>query len=73
MKLKLLFTLLASLFFSGISIAQETTSNIQMAERFYGEGKIYIVIAVMTIIFLGIVLYLIRLEKKIKKLENEVG
>ncbi|MBR9859272.1 hypothetical protein GYB22_00675 [bacterium] len=38
---------------------------------FYSSGKIYVVVSVLLIIFLGIVLYLIRLERKIKKLEDK--
>lgn len=35
-------------------------------------GKIYSVVAVITVIFLGIVWYLFRLDKKITKLEKEI-
>ncbi len=38
---------------------------------FYSSGKIYVVIAILVIIFLGISLYLFRLDKKITKLEKE--
>lgn len=34
-------------------------------------GKIYSVVAVICVIFLGIVLYLLRLDKKIKNLEEK--
>lgn len=34
------------------------------------NGRIYVVIAVIVTIFLGIIIYLVRLEKKIKKLEK---
>ncbi|HOZ96963.1 MAG TPA: CcmD family protein [Niabella sp.] len=36
----------------------------------YSNGRIYVVIAVMLIILLGIVLYLVRIERKLKKLED---
>lgn len=35
-------------------------------------GKIYSVVAVIAVIFLGIALYLFRLDKKITKLEKEI-
>jgi len=41
-----------------------------MADTMRSEGKINVVIAVMLTILLGIVLYLIRLERKISKLEK---
>ncbi|NNJ55402.1 MAG: CcmD family protein [Bacteroidia bacterium] len=38
---------------------------------FYSSGKIYVVIAVLVIIFVGLMLYLIRLDRKITKLEKQ--
>ena len=35
------------------------------------NGKIYVVVAVLVTIFIGIILYLIRLDRKITKLEKE--
>jgi len=35
------------------------------------NGKIYVVVCVILIIFTGIILYLIRLDRKITKLEKE--
>lgn len=37
---------------------------------FYQEGKIYVVVAVLSIIFLGLAVYLIRLDMKVSKLEK---
>lgn len=34
------------------------------------NGKIYVVIAVMLTILAGLILYLVRLDRKISKLEN---
>jgi CcmD family protein len=36
------------------------------------NGKIYVVMAVVTVIVLGLFLYLINLDRKIKKLEKDV-
>ncbi|WP_460686859.1 CcmD family protein [Niabella aquatica] len=36
----------------------------------YSSGRIYVVVAVMLIILLGLILYLIRIERKVKKLED---
>jgi CcmD family protein len=35
------------------------------------NGKIYVVVGVILIIFIGIILYLVRLDRKITKLEKE--
>ncbi|HTL10166.1 MAG TPA: hypothetical protein VL307_17950 [Chitinophagaceae bacterium] len=37
------------------------------------NGKIYVVVTVMLIILLGLILYLVRLDRKITKLEKEQG
>ncbi len=36
----------------------------------YSSGRIYVVIAVILIILIGLILYLVRIEKKVKKLEE---
>ena len=51
--------------------------NLLMAESgsidfLRSTGKIYSVVAVIAVIFLGIVWYLFRLDKKITKLEKEI-
>lgn len=37
----------------------------------YSEGKIYVVIAVIAIIFLGLAGFLLRMDRKVSALENE--
>lgn len=41
------------------------------ASLFYSSGKIYVVVAVLLIIFAGIIAYLVRLDRKITKLEKK--
>ena len=36
-----------------------------------GDGKLMVVVGVISVIFAGIVFYLIRLDKKISHLEND--
>ncbi len=52
--------------------AGEYPTNPQMADGMRAEGKIYVVIAVMTTIFVCIVAYLIVIDRKVKKLEEEI-
>lgn len=47
-------------------------SSPQMADTFRSEGKIYVVISVISIIFAAIVIFLVYLERKIKRLENQI-
>lgn len=42
----------------------------EMADELRSNGKIYVVVLVICTIFAGIILFLIYLERKIKKLEQ---
>jgi|LakMenEpi03Aug12_release.lakeMendotaPanAssembly.Ray.scaffolds.fasta_scaffold5295109_1 hypothetical protein len=51
--------------------AQEVTSEPQMADTFRSEGKIYVVITVISIIFVCLIGYLIYIDMKLRKLEKK--
>ena len=51
----------------------QTPSEPQMADALRENGKIYVVITVIGIIFVCIVAFLIILERKIKKLEEKAS
>jgi CcmD family protein len=44
----------------------------QDADFMRSTGKIYVVVAVILAIFIGLVIYLIRLDRKLTKLENQI-
>jgi hypothetical protein len=64
--MKKIMSLLVLTFFTLLLNAQD----VEMADTMKSNGKIYVVIAVMLTILLGIVFYLIRLDRKISKLEK---
>ncbi len=43
-----------------------------MANLMYQSGKIYVVVGVILLIFIGVVFYLLALDRRIKKLEDEI-
>ena len=51
------------------SLAQNKSVTVEMADAMQQNGKIYVVVAVLLIIFAGIIIFLINLDKKISKLE----
>ncbi len=53
-------------------VSLSSYSQVEMADNFRGEGKIYIVIGVILIILTGFFVLLFRLDKRTKKLEKEV-
>jgi CcmD family protein len=69
--MKKLATLLLVLF-SVTAFAQSTQPPVEMADGLFQSGKIYVVVIVLSIIFIGIVAYLIMLDRKISKLEKEI-
>ncbi len=52
--------------FSGYS------QEVEMADAFRADGKIYVVIAVILVILLGLFIFLFRLDSKVTKLENRL-
>jgi hypothetical protein len=53
------------------STAQTMNAEPAMADTFRSDGKIYVVIAVLSIIFLCMMSYLVYLDIKLKKLEKK--
>lgn len=44
--------------------------TVEMADEMRSSGKIYVVIAVILTILAGLILYVVRLDRKISKLEK---
>ena len=55
-----------------ITSSDYQNNQIEMADNFRKEGKIYVVIAVILSIFASTTFYLIRQEKRMNRLESEV-
>lgn len=55
-----------------IAEAQESVNKIGMADAMRESGKIYVVVGVLLIIFLGFIAFLIMTDRKISKLEKEI-
>jgi CcmD family protein len=51
--------------------AKGQVNGVEMADTMRSNGKIYVVIAVILAIFAGIIIYLVRLDRKISRLERE--
>jgi hypothetical protein len=60
-------------FLSGILYAQNGPKDgpVQMADMMRNNGKIYVVVAVVVTILIGLFVYLIGVDRKISKLEKE--
>jgi CcmD family protein len=64
--------LLPALLFGINLFAQDVDQRPEMADLLRSNGKIYVVVAVLVTILAGLFFYLIRLDRKIGRLEKEV-
>ena len=58
------------LFFPLISFLAFAQKKIDMADTMRSNGKIYVVVAIILTIFAGLIFYLIRIDRKITKIEK---
>ncbi len=61
---------LATMTISYVAFSQQ---RVEMADGMRSEGKIYVVVAILVLILLGLVTYLFLLDKKMGKLEKRIG
>jgi CcmD family protein len=67
--------LLPLLLLAGAALAQApavAADQPEMADALRASGKIYVVVLVIVIILSGLLLYLVRLDRKVSRLEREV-
>ena len=57
---------------SVISFGQDNSAKVEMAETMRSNGKIYVVVAVLAIIFTGLIIFLVTIDRKVKKLEKQM-
>jgi CcmD family protein len=63
-----------SLLILSVSIyAQPTAESTSLDETVMSSGKMYVVIAVLTVILIGIFIYLFSLDRKLSKLEKKAN
>ena len=67
--IKKISSLLTLLLVSFIGFAQD--KKVEMADTMRSNGRIYVVVAVVLTILIGLILYVFRLDRKMTKLEKE--
>ncbi len=65
---KTLVTLILLLLHFSLFAQQE----VEMADTLRSEGKIYVVVAIMLVIFVGLIGYLFRMDRKVSRLEKKI-
>jgi hypothetical protein len=70
---KKVFLLIVSIFQSIILFAQnQPTEVVEMADTMRSNGKIYVVVLVLGVILAGIIVYLIKIDSKVSKIEKSL-
>ena len=49
------------------------SENVEMADTMRSNGKIFVVVGVIAIVFTGIIIYLISIDRKVSKLEKRIN
>ncbi len=57
--------------FQTLTLVAQSDPSVEMADTMRREGKIYVVVALLASVFVGIVIYLLILERRVKKIERE--
>lgn len=55
-----------------INFLAQQTDSVEMADQLRADGKIWVVVLVIAVVFAGIVAYLIRLDRQLSKVEKAV-
>jgi len=66
---KLTFLLLLLISYTGVFA--QSNLGVTMDDTLQSSGKIYVVVAIIAIIFVGLALYLFSIDRRLKKIENE--
>ncbi len=64
--------LLLLLLLSAYGTIAQNPNNVEMADTFRENGKIYVVVGVIVIIFIGLFVYLITVDRKVSRLEKKM-
>lgn len=62
---------LALLLMTGLSAFAQQSDGVEMADALRSSGKIYVVIATVAIVFIGLAIYLFSMDRRLKKIEKD--
>ena len=65
-------TLILFVLFLGCTTSILAQDTVEMADTMRSNGKIYVVVAVAAIVMIGILIYLVILDKKISSIEKKI-
>lgn len=69
MKKVLLFL---SFLFTFVQSYAQQTNGVDMADGLRSSGKIYVVVLVIVVIFIGLIVYLFSIDRRVRKIERNL-
>ena len=64
------FLIIFCLALCNVAAFAQQPSNVEMADSMQSSGKIYVVIATISIVFIGLAIYLFAMDRRLKKIEK---
>ncbi|MCE6991650.1 CcmD family protein [Dyadobacter sp. CY323] len=72
--MKRIYSLLVTLLLvSKDLLAQTSGDTVEMADKLRADGKIWVVVAVIAVVFAGIAINMLRIDSKLKKIEKDLN
>jgi CcmD family protein len=55
-----------------VTDADYSNTSVEMADKMRADGKIYVLVGIIAIIFVGVVAYVVNTDRRISKLEKNL-
>ncbi|HEY1060883.1 MAG TPA: CcmD family protein [Daejeonella sp.] len=67
---KFILTLALILSFT-LNLLAQNSNGVEMADSLRSSGKIYVVVLVISVVFIGLAIYLFSIDNRLKKIEKQ--
>lgn len=67
---KIILTLSLILSFA-LNLLAQNSNGVEMADSLRSSGKIYVVVLVISVVFIGLAIYLFSIDSRLKKIEKQ--
>lgn len=71
--MKRLSLILLTLLLLSVNVFAQATDDVPMADKLREDGKIWVVVAVIAVVFAGIAINMLRIDSKLRKIEKELN
>ena len=64
---------ISSVLFAQLIAFTAFCQDVEMADGLRSDGKIYVLVSILLVIFIGLIAYLISIDRKTSRLEKKLG